>query len=52
MICILSRFVDNDIVGQVTHFLHISLYVSKCYFMTSDISPATYFHIISILTNK
>lgn len=26
MICILSRFVDNDIVGQVTHFLHISLY--------------------------
>ncbi|XP_044477036.1 uncharacterized protein LOC123204445 isoform X2 [Mangifera indica] len=26
MICVLSCFVDHDIVGDVTHFLHISLY--------------------------
>nr|XP_016496351.1 PREDICTED: uncharacterized protein LOC107815307 [Nicotiana tabacum] len=26
MICILSRFIDQDIVQQVTHNLHVSLY--------------------------
>lgn len=28
MICVLSRFVDDDIVGRVTSSLHIALYVS------------------------
>ncbi|KAM7273825.1 hypothetical protein ACFE04_028489 [Oxalis oulophora] len=26
MICVLSRFVDHDIIGQVTQYLHISLF--------------------------
>lgn len=45
MICVLSRFVDHDIVGEVARLMHISLYVSKCYFMTSEFNPTTHFHI-------
>ncbi|XVF51863.1 hypothetical protein PTKIN_Ptkin04bG0218100 [Pterospermum kingtungense] len=26
MLCVLSQFVDDDIVGEVAHFLHIALY--------------------------
>lgn len=31
MICVLSRFVSEDIVGQVTCYLHVALAVSICY---------------------
>lgn len=48
MICIMSRFVSNDIVGQVMDSVHICLYVSlgrdKPASLTIQVSVITFCH--------